>query len=147
MYHIDVAAPHQLDEVRSLIREYIYSLNVAIWFEDDLERELAGLPGQYDPILLSSQASGCVALRPLSDTVAEMKRLYVRPAHRGHGLGRRLAESIIQAARDRGYRSIRLDTLPWLDDAIALYRRLGFRDIPPYCYNPIPGALFLELTL
>jgi putative acetyltransferase len=113
---------------------------------------LAALPGTYDPILVASVPgasglAGCVALRSISATVAEMKRLYLRPQHRGLGLGRRLAEAIIAVARQKGFESLRLDTLPEMQDAIALYRRLGFREIGPYCANPVPGALFLELPL
>ena len=108
------------------------------------------MPGTYDPILIacgSTDLVACVALRPLTAAVGEMKRLYVQPQHRGHGLGRQLAEAIIQAARVRDYRALRLDTLPEMQEAISLYRRLGFREIAPYCTNPVPGALFLELEL
>jgi putative acetyltransferase len=146
MYRIEAATLDQMDDVRSLFREYVDFLGVPLSWED-FDAELAGLPGKYDPILLSSGLSGCVALRPWSPTIAEMKRLFVRPAHRGTGLGRKLAESIIDEARGKGYRSIRLDTLPHLHEAIALYRRLGFREIAQYCVNPIPGALFMELDL
>jgi len=91
--------------------------------------------------------SGCVALRPFSTTIAEMKRLYVRPQYRGQGIGRKLVDAIVQAAIDRGYQAIRLDTLPELEAAIALYRKLGFQEIAPYNDNPVPGVLYLELVL
>jgi ribosomal protein S18 acetylase RimI-like enzyme len=146
MYLIQDASPDQMDDVRVLFREYAASLGVDLCFQD-FDRELAGLPGDYDPILLVSGLAGCVALHPLTPEISEMKRMYVRPAHRGHGLGRRLAEAIIQAARDRRYRAVRLDTMPHLHEAIALYRSLGFRLIDPYRHNPVPGALFMELTL
>jgi len=146
MYRIEAARPDQMDEVRSLFVEYATSLNADLCFEN-FAVELAGLPGDYDPILLASESAGCVALRPLSETICEMKRLYVRPDHRGHGLGRKLTEAIIEEARRQGFQFLRLDTLPHLHEAIALYRGMGFHDIPQYCKNPIPGALFLELRL
>jgi putative acetyltransferase len=146
---IRTAAPDEMDAVRSLFREYADSLSVDLCFQN-FNRELAELPGSYDPILVADDNAafaGCVALRPLADGAGEMKRLYVRPQYRGTGLGRRLADAIINAARERGYRSLRLDTLPQMQEAIALYRRMGFREIGPYCLNPVPGALFLELSL
>jgi GNAT superfamily N-acetyltransferase len=138
------ATPDDIAEVRSLFREYAASLSVDLCFQN-FEKELAELPGVYDPILLC--LGGCVALRPLSATTAEMKRLYVRPQHRGQGLGRKLIEAIIAAAIERGYHTIRLDTLPEMRQAIAIYRRMGFQEIAPYCNNPIPGALFMELKV
>ncbi len=141
---IRVATPDDLAEVGNLFREYAASLPIDLCVQG-FEKEIAELPGAYDPILLCS--GGCVALRPLSDGIAEMKRLYVRPENRGQGLGRKLTEAIIQAAIEKGYRAIRLDTLPVLQTAIAMYRRMGFQDIPPYPVNPIPGALHMELKL
>jgi ribosomal protein S18 acetylase RimI-like enzyme len=146
MYRIEAATLDQMDEVRSLFREYAASLSVDLCFQN-FEQELAGLPGKYDPILLAGSFAGCVALRPLAGPIAEAKRLYVRPAHRGHGLGRRLAEAIIEAARQKGYRTLRLDSLPEMREAITLYRRLGFHEIEPYCINPVPGAVFMEMNL
>jgi putative acetyltransferase len=151
MYRIQAAILPQMDEVRSLFREYAASLEVDLCFQN-FTRELAELPGTYSPILLAScetdvNLAGCAALRPLSETVGEMKRLYVRPHHRGHGLGRRLAGEIIEEAIRQGFHSLRLDTLPQMQEAIAMYRRFGFREIGPYCANPVPGALFLELPL
>ncbi len=140
------AAPEETEEVRKLFREYLASLSVDLGFQQ-FEQELAGLPGCYELILVESDLAGCVALRPLADGIAEMKRMYVRPEHQGKGIGRQLAEAVIRAAEDRGYRAIRLDTLPHLTKAIALYRSLGFQDIANYNGNPVPGVLFLELQL
>jgi ribosomal protein S18 acetylase RimI-like enzyme len=140
-------------EARRLFEEYAASLGFDLSFQD-FERELASLPGDYGPprgaILLAGDDSGfagCVALRPFAGETCEMKRLYVRPAHRGTGLGKRLAEAILAEARARGYRRMRLDTVPGMESAIGLYRALGFREIEPYRMNPIPGAIFMEREL
>ena len=138
-----------LEEVRALFREYAESLPFALDFQD-FDRELAELPGAYAPpggALLLARGAGCVGLRPIDATTCEMKRLYVSPAARGTGLGRRLAEEVVAEARRLGYTRMRLDTVPGMDAAQALYERLGFREIPPYRPNPIPGARFLELEL
>ena len=140
-------------EARRLFEEYAASLGFDLAFQD-FDRELASLPGDYaaprGTILLAeddSGAAGCVALRPFDGETCEMKRLYVRPTHRGTGLGKRLAEAILAEARARGYRHMRLDTVPGMESAIALYRSLGFREIAPYRTNPIPGAIFMEREL
>ena len=135
--------------LRALFREYAAWLGREGWF-GDLEGELAALPGGYDAILLArggEEIVGCVALRALGDGACEMKRLYVRPPGRGSGAGRALAEAIIERARELGYRTMRLDTLPTMGAAQALYRALGFAQTERYNDNPVPGVLFFELEL
>ncbi len=145
--------PELVGRARKLFREYAGRLGFDLDFQD-FERELASLPGDYAPpdglLLLAldgDAAVGCVAARRFAPGVAEMKRLYVRPSSRGIGIGRRLARAAVDAGRAAGYRSMRLDTVPWMKEALRLYRSLGFRDIAPYRPNPIPGARFLELRL
>ncbi len=145
--------PRDLSLVRSLLREYADSLSVDLRFQD-FEAELAALPGKYEPpqgrILIAwsgTKAVGCVALRPLEGSACEMKRLYVRPQARGEQLGRRLAERVCQEARLAGYSRICLDTLPTMTEAIKLYTAMGFKPTEPYVFNPVPGAIFLELEL
>ena len=138
-----------LCEVRALFREYADSLPFSLEFQD-FERELAQLPGPYAPprgSLLLVRGAGCVGLRPLDTSMCEMKRLYVRPAARGRGIGRLLAEAVIAEGRRLGYARMRLDSTPGMESAQALYARLGFREIPAYRANPIPGTRFLELEL
>lgn len=138
-----------LDLVRTLFREYAAELDFDLSFQD-FDRELAELPGDYECLLvarLGGEPAGCVAVRPLEEGSCELKRLYVRRSARGHGVGRRLAEAAIAAARELGYGRIRLDTTPSMGAAIALYESLGFRDVEPYRLNPIAGTRFLELTL
>lgn len=143
----------QVREARRLFEAYAASLDFKLCFQD-FDTELRELPGSYAPpagrLLLaerSGHAVGCVALRPLDTGVCEMKRLYLDPTERGSGLGRRLATAILDEARSIGYRRMRLDTVPSMASAINLYRRLGFREIPPYRPNPVPGTLYLELEL
>ena len=145
-----------LHEVRTLFREYQEWLGVDLCFQG-FERELADLPGCYAPpageVFLARDGdavAGTVAMRPVGDPAdgrSEMKRLFVRERWRGCGLGRRLAERIVAQARDSGYRSMVLDTLPKLAGARALYESMGFRETAPYYENPLPGALYMEKLL
>jgi putative acetyltransferase len=130
--------------VRSLLREYADAIGVDLSFQD-FDSEVADPLGFYELVLLASD--GCVALRRVDERSCEMKRLFVRPDTRGSGLGRKLAEAVIDEARARGYERMLLDTLPTMVAAQALYRSLGFHETEPYRHNPVPGASFLELTL
>jgi GNAT superfamily N-acetyltransferase len=143
----------ELESIRRLFREYSELVSAALCFQG-FEAELAGLPGNYVPpdglLLLARDAgsdAGCVAMKRLDARSAEMKRLFVRDAYRGTGLGRRLTRLVIDNARDAGCSRLVLDTLPQLAEAIALYRKLGFRDCAPYLAEPTPGALCFELSL
>ncbi len=141
-------------QARELFVEYAQSLGFSLCFQN-FDEELAGLPGDYSPpegrLLLAeyrSQPAGCVALRPKESGFCEMKRLYLRPQFRGKGLGRILADRIITEARQIGYTRMRLDTVePVMKDAVAMYHRLGFKEIAPYCENPMAGTLYMELEL
>jgi putative acetyltransferase len=147
-------SPTQIAAIRELFVEYAKSLGFSLCFQN-FDQELAGLPGDYtrpDGRLLlaiyNGKYAGCVALHKINHEVCEMKRLYVRAEFRGKGLGRELAERIIAVARQIGYKKLRLDTVePKMKIAVAMYRQLGFREIPPYRPNPIAGALYMELEL
>ena len=142
---VEATAPHEVAAVRALFSEYARLVDEPCCF-GDFEAELASLPGPYR-LWLAEDGAGCVALRMLDAGTAEMKRLYVRSAHRGRGLGRALAESAIAAARDAGCARIVLDTLPKMREAQALYFALKFVPIAPYLEKPTPGALCFELRL
>ena len=147
-------SPPQIEMARELFLEYGKSLGFNLCFQS-FEQELAGLPGDYAPpegVLLLAEydgtLAGCVALHKLEAHVCEMKRLYLRPQFRGKGAGHVLAETVIWEARAIGYRRMRLDTVePVMQDAVALYRHLGFTEIAAYRPNPIPGAMYMELEL
>ena len=156
---IELTTPtgRELEDVRAIFREYAAGLGVDLCFQH-FEEELADLPGEYAPprgalflARVDGEIAGCCALRPLDTAdypnAAEMKRLYVRKAFRGFGLGRQLAEATLDAARQAGYDCVLLDTLDDMEAARALYGDLGFEDIPPYYHNPIPGAHYLKADL
>lgn len=147
----------QLDQTRAIFREYAQGLGIDLCFQD-FEGELATLPGEYaaprGALLLAhvdGVVAGCGALRPLADVdypnACEMKRLYVRPVYRTLGLGRTLAQALIDAALRADYSAMLLDTLDTMEAARGLYASLGFEEIPPYYYNPIPGAHYLKAQL
>jgi putative acetyltransferase len=144
----------QIAQARELFQEYERSLGIKLCFQD-FERELAELPGHYTPpdgrLLLvecDGQLAGCVALHPWEPGICEMKRLYLRPAFRGKGVGRVIAETIIAEARNIGYQRMLLDTIePIMTDAVELYRKLGFREIASYRPNPAAGVVYMELQL
>lgn len=147
--------PEDLATVADLFRAYAASLPVDLGYQD-FEAELAALPGKYVPpkgeILLAwsgdGAALGCVGLRPIEPPGAcEMKRLYLLPAARGLGLGRAMTEAVIAAARARGYRELRLDTLPTMQAAIGLYEQMGFERIAPYYEPTPPGTIFMSRRL
>ncbi len=147
----------QLSATREIFNEYAAQLGVDLCFQN-FEAELQDLPGDYAApegalvlALINGQVAGCCALRPLPTTdhvnAAEMKRLYVRQAYRRLGLGRQLVEAVLDAARVSGYHSVLLDTLDDMESARALYRELGFVDVPPYYHNPLAGAHYLKVVL
>lgn len=151
---IQAQTADHIAHARELFKEYEAWLEVDLCFQN-FEKELAELPARYAPpngrLLLAvenGEVAGCVALREIGEGVCEIKRLFLRSQFRGTGLGRRLAAAIIAAAKRIGYERMRLDTLPpKMNDAIALYRSLGFTEIEPYYNNPVPGAKFMELDL
>lgn len=157
LVELSTPAARELDAVRALFREYADGLGVDLYFQD-FEQELAWLPGEYTAprgallvARVDGELAGCCALRPLDNTdypnASEMKRLYVRKAFRGFGLGRQLAEATLDAARRAGYDCVLLDTLDDMEAARALYEELGFQEIPPYYHNPIAGAHYLKADL
>ncbi|UCF34565.1 MAG: GNAT family N-acetyltransferase [Phycisphaerales bacterium] len=150
---IEAHTKEYVPDIRMLFQEYADWLGFDLCFQD-FDRELAGLPGDYAPpggrlylAAVDQAIAGCVGLRPLKPGVCEMKRLYVRPPFRGRGLGRMMAEKVIDDAREIGYERMRLDTLSWMTEALRLYESLGFVYIEPYRHNPIEEARYLELIL
>ena len=149
--------PARLDAARLILREYAESLGIDLCFQD-FDRELATLPGEYAPpgglLLLAyvdEELAGCGAFRALADVdyanACEMKRLYVRRAFRRFGLGRLLAQALLDRATEAGYSTMLLDTLDDMEAARGLYATLGFEDVPPYYFNPIAGAHYLKADL
>ena len=151
---LQVESNEQVHQARRLFEEYAAWLGFNLCFQN-FDKELAELPGDYAPpngclflAVENDQVAGCVALRKIAEGTGEMKRLYVRAEFRGKGLGRTLTKRIIEAARDLGYQRLRLDTLPGkMDQAIGIYRSLGFKDIERYYNNPYEAAAFMELIL
>jgi putative acetyltransferase len=145
--------PEQIALSRTLFEEYANWLRIDLSFQG-FAAELAGLPGVYAPprgrlllALAGSEAAGCVALRPLGEGICELKRLFVRSAFRGQGIGKLLAERIVAEARTIGYRTMRLDTLSSMHGAIRLYQALGFVRRAAYYDTPLPDTVFMELQL
>ena len=143
----------EVADALALVQEYVGALDVDLDFQD-YQEEIASFPGGYagpgGTLLVAYDRTGpigVVGLRRLEAGVCEMKRLYVRPAFRGRGVGRALSDRLLSAAVALGYARMRLDTLAFMDVAIGLYRSLGFIEIPPYRFNPIPGARYMELVL
>ena len=148
-----IETDEDIENVRMLFREYASTLGFDLSFQG-FNEEVDSLPGKYAPpdgcLLIAvgdHDILGCVALRKIEGDICEMKRLFVRPGHRGKGIGLKLAQAVISASRDIGYTRMRLDTISSMKEAITLYRSLGFRHTKPYRYNPVPGAVFLELDL
>jgi putative acetyltransferase len=147
------SAPDELAAIRELFREYAAGLAIDLCFQN-FEHELATLPGSYAPphgfLLLArvhGQDAGCIALRPMEDGIGEIKRLYIRPVVRRHGLGRRLVERALAEARRIGYGTVRLDTLREMTTAIALYTAFGFKEVAPYRHGEPEGICYFELKL
>jgi GNAT superfamily N-acetyltransferase len=153
MFILPVTTPRQIAQVRSLFEEYARFLGIDLCFQNFAD-ELADLPGCYAPprgrlllAVIDDQPAGCVALRPLQENICEMKRLFVPPAFRSQGIGRKLAEHIVAEARQIGYAAMKLDTLPRLKPATDLYTKLGFSPCQPYYDTPLKETLFMELPL
>jgi GNAT superfamily N-acetyltransferase len=148
------ATPDDIEVARALFKEYEQSLGISLCFQN-FDQEVANLPGDYSPpsgrLLLArveDQVVGCIALRKLNDNVCEMKRLYLRPVARGKGSGAKMIDAVLTEAKQIGYSKMRLDTMPGrMDQAIKLYRTVGFHEIPPYYDNPTGRTLYMELDL
>ena len=151
--YIHVKTGGEIALIRKLFLEYAESLDFDLDFQN-FEEELRSLPGEYVPpkgcmILAMDQddVAGCVAMRPLSPGICEMKRLYVKPQHRGKNIGRLMAAKIINDASKCGYERMRLDTVPSMKAAQKLYESMGFKQIPAYRHNPVSGTMYLELKI
>jgi len=151
--HIIPASAEHLPAVRQLFEEYWESFGFTPCFQN-FAAEVAGLPGYYVPpagrlalLIGDGQAAGCIALRPVDPIRAEAKRLYVRPAFRGRGAGEALMQWLIAEARAAGYRELVGDTMPVMQNALAMYERRGFERTGPYAPDPTPGAIYIRLRL
>ena len=151
--YVEARSWEEISIARELFKEYAASLGFDLCFQD-FDRELRELPGEYagagGRLIIAMDGEkpvGCVGLRKISEGVCEMKRLYARPSCRGKGVGRELVKILIKEAKGAGYARMRLDTLPVMKEAIALYHSLGFHEIEPYRYNPMEGAVYMELAL
>jgi len=147
------SAYQDIDKVKLLFKEYTDFLGIDLGFQN-YDEEFRNLPGDYGPpsgrlyiAEYDGQLAGCIAMHPYGDAGCEMKRLYVRPEFRGKGIASALIGKIVSDAGDLGYQSIVLDTLPFLHDSIALYRKLGFYEIEPYRFNPVEGSLYFRLDI
>jgi ribosomal protein S18 acetylase RimI-like enzyme len=151
---IQAETPEQIEQTRAIFREYESWLGLSLCFQG-FEEELANLPGKYaEPdgrlylAFSGRELAGCIAMRKLEDGISEMKRLYVKEKFRGNGIGNKLIERVIDAAKQTGYSKIRLDTYPpKMGKAVRLYESYGFHEIPPYYHNPFGETLFMELLL
>ncbi len=148
-----VRTPEEIEQIRNLFREYAASLEFDLEFQDFAE-ELQTLPGSYarpeGELFLCEEdgvSIGCAALRRIDPDICELKRMYLKPEWRGKGLGKVIAFEVIKHAQELGYKKIRLDTIATMKEAIALYEKIGFKEIAPYRYNPIKGAKFMELII
>lgn len=148
-----VTSKERIEQASELFKEYSNYLNIDLEFQN-FNEELESLPGDYSLpegclllVFYKNKLAGCVALRKFDEGMCEMKRLYIRPGYRGKGIGKVLAKQILNTARKLGYTHMRLDTLPFMKEAITLYLSLGFKEIDPYRYNPYEGAKFFELKL
>ena len=156
---VDAHDAARLDDVRTLLRAYAASVTreeggAAVLHAQDFEGEMAALPGDYVPphgllliALVDGAPSGCIALRPLEGDVAEMKRLFVHPERRGMSLGFKLVDRLLERARGLGYARVRLDTLPFMRNAVRLYRAFDFEEIAPYREPVLHGSRYFERTL
>lgn len=149
----NITGQELLDEIKQLFLEYTQSLDIDLTFQD-FGTEFKTLPGKYAPpdgvlilALVDGKEAGCIALRKISESICEMKRLYVRDEYRRLGIGKKLIIIMLEEATKIGYQYVRLDTLPTMKNAQDLYRKFGFYDIEPYIYNPIKGTRFMELKL
>jgi ribosomal protein S18 acetylase RimI-like enzyme len=150
---VEVVSQEQITYIRELFKEYTNSLGFDLSFQN-YDKEFSELPGKYTQpdgrlflAIYDEKVAGCVGLRKFEKDICEMKRLYVRSEFRRKGIGKALSLKVIDAAREIGYSAMRLDTVPRMKEAIALYHSMGFKDIAPYRYNPIPGTIYMKLKL